>query len=101
VRKGDCVLLYPHDVTTEEAKQWALTSCSKRHKKTMFTCLSDSSHITPATTAWNTMTISKMGPTIVVGLPKLTVPRPNPPVGSVPPKANRVRDKAKQRMASS
>jgi hypothetical protein len=37
--------------------------------------------------------VSKTGPTIVVGLPKLRVLRQNPPVGSVLPRANREREK--------
>jgi hypothetical protein len=41
-----------------------------------------------------------MGPTIVMGLPKLKVLRQNLTVGSVPPKANKASDKATQRMAS-
>jgi hypothetical protein len=35
------------------------------------------------------------------GLPKLRVLRQNPPVGSAPPRANRARDKATQRVVSS
>jgi hypothetical protein len=42
-----------------------------------------------------------MGPMIVVGLLKLRVRRQNPPVESVMPRANRVREKATQRVASS
>jgi hypothetical protein len=41
------------------------------------------------------------GPTIIMGLLKLRVLRQNPPVGSVPPKENGVRDKVTQRVASS
>jgi hypothetical protein len=44
--------------------------------------------------------ISKTGPTIVMGLPKLRVPMQNPSVRSAPPKANRVRDKETQRMTN-
>jgi hypothetical protein len=36
-----------------------------------------------------------------MGLPKLRVPRQNPPVGLAPPRANRAWDKATQRIASS
>jgi hypothetical protein len=58
------------------------------------------SHITPST-AQDMGTVSKMGPMIVVGLLKLRIQRQNPPVGSAPPSANRVRDKVTQRVASS
>jgi hypothetical protein len=53
------------------------------------------------TTTQDTENISKTGPMIVVGLSKLRVLRQNPSVGSALPKANRVGDKATQRMASS
>jgi hypothetical protein len=43
----------------------------------------------------------KMGHMIVVGLPKLRLLRKNPSVGSAPPRANRTRDKATQRVVSS
>jgi hypothetical protein len=66
----------------------------------MFTCLPDSSHITP-TTSWDTTTVSKMGLMIVVGLLKRWVLRQNPSAGSVQPTTNRVRDKVTQRVASS
>jgi hypothetical protein len=46
-------------------------------------------------------TVSKTGHTIIVGLPKLRVIRQNPPVRSAPPRANRARDIATQRVASS
>jgi hypothetical protein len=59
----------------------------------MFTHPSYSSYIMPFT-AWDTAAVSKMGPTIVVDLLKLRVQRQNPPVRPVPPRANRVRDKA-------
>jgi hypothetical protein len=49
----------------------------------------------------DTATISKMGHTIVVGLPMLRVRSQNPPVESEPPRATRVRDKVTQGMASS
>jgi hypothetical protein len=38
---------------------------------------------------------------IAMGLLELRVPRQNPPTKSVPPRANRVRDKMTQMMASS
>jgi hypothetical protein len=59
----------------------------------MFTCLSISSLDVP-TTAWDMETVSKMGPMIVVGQLQLRVLRQNPSVGSAPPQANKVRDKA-------
>jgi hypothetical protein len=43
----------------------------------------------------------EMGPMILTGLPKLRVLNQNPPVGSATPRANKVRDKATQRVASS
>jgi hypothetical protein len=58
----------------------------------MPTRLSDSSHIIPST-AWDTTTISKMDPKIVVGLLKLRVLGQNPLVRSAPPRANRSRNK--------
>jgi hypothetical protein len=61
----------------------------------------DSSHIALATIACDTTTVSKMAPTIVMGLPKLRVPWQNPPVVSAPPRANTVMDKAKQGVANS
>jgi hypothetical protein len=67
----------------------------------MFTCLPDSSHIVPATTAWDMTIVSKMGPMIAVGLPKLRVPRQNPPTGSACSRANRARDKVTQMVVSS
>jgi hypothetical protein len=70
----------------------------KRHSKPKSTCLLNSSHIIP-TAIRDTTTISKTGPTIVVGLLKLRVPRQNSPAGSAPPKAIRARDKATHRMA--
>jgi hypothetical protein len=54
-------------------------------------------HIMPST-AWDIATISKMGPIIVVGLLKLRVQRQNPPVGSVPHRANTTSDKVTQRV---
>jgi hypothetical protein len=33
-----------------------------------------------------------MGHTIVVGLPMIRIQRPNPPIGSEPPRATRERD---------
>jgi hypothetical protein len=44
---------------------------------------------------------SKTGLMIAMGLLKLGVRRQNPPVGSTSPRANRVRDKATQRVGSS
>jgi hypothetical protein len=43
----------------------------------------------------------KQAPQLLRGLPKLRVRRRNPPVGSEPPKATRVRDKVTQSVASS
>jgi hypothetical protein len=54
-----------------------------------------------ATNLWDMATISNTGHTIIVGLPKHRVLRQNLLVGSAPPRANRARDKAKQRVASS
>jgi hypothetical protein len=73
---------------------------SKRHRKPMFTCLPDSSHVVPAKIAQDMTTIYKTGPMIVVSLPKLNVLRQNPLVGSAPPRANRARDKATQMVTS-
>jgi hypothetical protein len=67
----------------------------------MFTRLPDSSHVVPAKTAQDMTTIYQTGPMIVVSLPKLKILRQNPPVGSAPPRANKVRDKATQMVASS
>jgi hypothetical protein len=67
----------------------------------MFTHLPYSLHIMPDVITRDMATISKMSPTIVLGLAKLRVPRQNPSVGSVPPRANRGRDKATQMMVSS
>jgi hypothetical protein len=66
----------------------------------MFTRLPNSSHDVPAT-AWDEAIISKMGPTIAVGLLQLRVLRQNLPARLVPPRANRARDKATQWVASS
>jgi hypothetical protein len=46
-------------------------------------------------------TVSKMGHTIIVGLPTLKVRRQNPPNGSEPPKANKARNEVTQGMATS
>jgi hypothetical protein len=54
----------------------------------MFTRLLDSLHIAPILIAWDTTTISKMGPTIAVVLLKLKVPRLNLLVGLAPHRAN-------------
>jgi hypothetical protein len=97
VWKGDHFFLWPYGVTTEEAKQRALT----RHTKSKFTHLPISSHILPAMTTLDTTTIFEMDPMIGVGLPELRVLRRNPPLRLAPPRANRVRDKVPQRMASS
>jgi hypothetical protein len=64
-----------------------------------FTRPSYSSHTIPST-SWDTATISNMGNMIIVGLPKLRVLRQNLSIRSVPPRANRVRDKTTQRVAS-
>jgi hypothetical protein len=66
----------------------------------MFTCLSESLHDVPATSR-DMVNISKMGPMIAVGLQQLRVQRWNPPIGSEPPRANRARDEATQRVANS
>jgi hypothetical protein len=42
----------------------------------------------------------KMGPTIVMGMPKVRVWRQNPPVRSVPPRSNRARDNVTKRVGS-
>jgi hypothetical protein len=52
-------------------------------------------------TSRDTATVSKMGPMIVMGLPKLRGLSQNPPAGSAQPRAKRVRDKVTQRVASS
>jgi hypothetical protein len=59
-----------------------------------------SSHIIPVMTAQDMTIASQMGQMIADGLAKLRVLRQNPPIGSAPPRANRVRDKATQRVAS-
>jgi hypothetical protein len=69
--KATIHLYSPCCVTTEEAKQRTLARHSKRCSKPMFTHLPDSSHVMPATTAWVEATISKIGLTIVMDLPKL------------------------------
>jgi hypothetical protein len=73
----------------------------KMQQKVLYTlrCLPDSSHIMPSLTRYME-TVSKMGPMIAMDLLELRVPRQNPPVGSTPPRAHRMRDKATQRVAS-
>jgi hypothetical protein len=66
----------------------------------MFTRSSYSSHTLPSTTRDMT-TVSKTGSMITVGLLKLRVLRKNPPVGSAPPRADRARDNATQRVGNS
>jgi hypothetical protein len=66
----------------------------------MFTRLSNTLHDVP-TESWDTVNVSKMGPTIVVGPIQLKVRRQNSLVESEPPQANRARDEATQRVASS
>jgi hypothetical protein len=66
----------------------------------MFTRPFYSSHTMPST-SWGMTTVSKMGHTIAVDLPKLRVLRQNPPDWSVPRKTNRARDKMTQRVANS
>jgi hypothetical protein len=61
------------------------------------THLPDFPHVVPFTSRDMT-TVSKMDPTIVVGMPRLRFPRQNPLVGSVLSKANKGRDKVTQRM---
>jgi hypothetical protein len=65
-----------------------------------FTHLPYSSHIM-LYTAQDMTTLSKMGLMIVVGLLKLGVRRQNPLVRSALLRANKARDKATQRVASS
>jgi hypothetical protein len=84
VRKGNRLFSWPRGVTAEMARQWGAKS----------------SHIGPSTT-WDMATICKIGLMIVVGLPKLMVQRQNPLVKSTPPRANRVRDKATERVPNS
>jgi hypothetical protein len=67
----------------------------------MFTRLPYSSYIASATIARDMAIVSQIGPTIAEGPAKLMVLRQNSLVRSVPPKENRVRDKATQRVASS
>jgi hypothetical protein len=43
-----------------------------RHSKPMFTCLSNSSHDVPATSQ-DTVNVSEMDPTIIMGLQELRV----------------------------
>jgi hypothetical protein len=66
----------------------------------MFTRPSYSLHTMPSTSR-DTTTVSKMGHTIAVGLPKHRVIRQNPPVRSAPSRETRARDKATQMVASS
>jgi hypothetical protein len=56
-----------------------------------------SSHTTPSI-ARDVTIISKMGHTIVMGLPMVRVRRQNPPVGLEPPRAIRARDEVTQRV---
>jgi hypothetical protein len=67
----------------------------------MFTCLPISTHVMPATIAQDMTTVSKMGLTIAVGLPKLRILRQNPPPELGPPRGNRARDKVTQRVVGS
>jgi hypothetical protein len=66
----------------------------------MFTHLPVSSHVMPVTSR-DAATISKMGPTIIVGLLKLRVLRQNLSARLAPPRANRARSKVTQRVANS
>jgi hypothetical protein len=70
--------LYPHGVTTEEAKQQTLADVVKGCSKHEFTHHPNSSHDAPSTLK-DMATVSKTGPTIVVGLLQLRVLRQNPP----------------------
>jgi hypothetical protein len=88
----------PRGVKTVAARPRTIVECNKRALYT-FTCPSGSSHTTPSTPRVMAF-VSKMGYTIVVGLPMLRVQRQNPPVGSEPPRVTRVRDEVTQRMAS-
>jgi hypothetical protein len=58
------------------------------------------SHITPSTSRDMTI-VSKTGHTVIMGLPMLRVQRQNPPDGSEPPRANRMRDEVTQGVATS
>jgi hypothetical protein len=98
VHKGSHLFSGPRGVTLEAARQHAFAECSKGcciHLYTPYT-----SHIIHSK-AWDTTTICKTVLAIAVGLLKLSVRRQNPPVRSAPLKANRVRDKTTQRVASS
>jgi hypothetical protein len=61
---------------------------------------SDSSYDEPYV-SWDTETVSKTGPTIPWGLPKLSVLRHNPPIGSDSLGATRTRDEVTQMVTSS
>jgi hypothetical protein len=65
-----------------------------------FTRPSYSSHTTSSIVR-DRSTVSKMGPTIAMGLLKLRVLRKTPLVGTAPPRVNRARDKATQMVTSS
>jgi hypothetical protein len=65
--QGRLTALPPRSVTTEQAKQWALIGVEKGHSKPRFTHLPYSSHDVPPIVR-DTITISKMGPMIAVGL---------------------------------
>jgi hypothetical protein len=80
--------LSPRGVTTEEAKRLGSTGPVKRPSKNDFTC-----HPTPRTTRpirhGNMATVSKMGPTIIVGSAKAQASKVKIVYGSEPPRATR------------
>jgi hypothetical protein len=65
--QGRLLALFPRGVTTEEAERPAHIDIVKGRSKHKFTHHPNSSHDTPATPQ-DMVTISKMGPMIVVGL---------------------------------
>jgi hypothetical protein len=81
-----------------EVRPRALAKCSKRHCIRFHSPFS--SHIKPSTMR-DTEIVSKMGHTVIVGLPTLRVQRQNLLDGLEPPRATRVRDKGTQVVATS
>jgi hypothetical protein len=98
--QGQLPPLRIHDVTTEEAKWGWGGGTPMVPPLHMFTHHPNSSHDALAT-PWDMATISKIGPRNIVGLQQVRVLTQNPPVGSVPPRVNRAKDKVTQRVASS
>jgi hypothetical protein len=98
VRKDFRLFSGPRSVKTVAARPRTIAECNKRALYT-FRCPSGSSHTTPSTPKVMAF-VSKMGHTIVMGLPMLRIQRQNPSVGSEPPRATRVRDEVTQRMPS-